>query len=454
MAKRQTCIVEYPDGVLIPLDGAGSLFFESGSMRVFSVRTHRRPRAFESIPREFAAADISHPEPLETHLLPDSMSLSRLTLIMSDRCSLACPYCYAGGGRYTETASQAVADVRAMLSTLAQVITMFDVQRVMFFGGEPSLFPERMLEALSQMQVLREKGALRTWPRMGVVTNLFGSPTRMDEFLAICKEYDIEITASIDGPASVHDKNRPTADGRPSYNVVADNIRLAQKLGLQVGVECTYTPHHITEGISVIDLMKFFFSEFGIVETHIVPVFPTRSGSYGSGHSCNELTDLFCDGIEYSVSHIVSESPVRYAIGRRLVSALAWRQAIPLYCAAGVSEMSVSPSGELFPCFMFTGHSRFSLGLPLDAARFLARLSKISTTFLPLQQKQRDGCKTCWARSLCCGCVGADYLAGGDLMEPSRCDFQKALACEAIVRLAERVECESPGRFGYVHRHS
>ena len=80
----------------------------------------------------------------------------------------------------------------------------------------------------------------------------------MTEFLGLCKLLDIHITASIDGPAQVHDANRVDRAGRGSYARVRENYGRARDLGLTLGIECTYTAQHLAQGITVLDLMRFF----------------------------------------------------------------------------------------------------------------------------------------------------------------------------------------------------
>ena len=86
---------------------------------------------------------------------------------------------------------------------------------------------------------------------------------------------------------------------------------------------------------------------------------------------------------------------------------------------------------------MFVGNDRFQMGA-MDATRWpqpegrrvLDEIQQNDKTNHPL-------CRDCWARGLCSGCIGGDYIENGDLALKPRCALTKGMAAEAIVRLAE-----------------
>jgi uncharacterized protein len=327
---------------------------------------------------------------------------------------------------------------------------VYEVERVMFFGGEPSLNPDAIAESCLLAAELHRRGLIAAMPQFGVISNLAGAGDNMAEFLGLAKLLQIQITASIDGPAEVHDANRHDHLGRGSYARVRHNFQRARDLGLAPSVECTYTREHLARGITILDLMGFFHQEFGLDQTHIVPAL-AGSGSADSGEMA-AMIEQYCDAMRYMVANRGTSSYLSVSLGERILRALAEHQPIAHYCPAGNSELAIGPDGMVYPCFMFAGDARFQMGAmdasrwpPTNGQRVLAELERNDKAAHP-------ECRACWARGLCSGCFGGDYYQTGSLAIKPRCDLMKGMAAEAIVRLAELGLGRAPGYLGNGHR--
>ena len=164
------------------------------------------------------------------------------------RCNQSCGYCQAsradihacGVDMTQETASRAI-DV--MLAAPAPRVTME------FQGGEALL-------AFDLVRWMVETAAERAAPAgksVGFVicTNL---TLLTDEHLAFFKKYEVSVSTSVDGPAEIHDRNRPLT-GSAAHGLVTANIRRCQEeIGSgSVSALMTTTIHSLAQPKAIID---------------------------------------------------------------------------------------------------------------------------------------------------------------------------------------------------------
>jgi uncharacterized protein len=322
----------------------------------------------------------------------------------------------------------------------------------MFFGGEPSLNVNVITDCCLFVRELHRRELIPTLPKFAVISNLAGSGPRFDRFLALCKQFEIAVTVSIDGPPEIHNKNRPTLSGKGSYDLVRGNFLRAKKAGIQVGIECTYSKKHNELGISVVDLMKFFYDEFGERHTHIAPASCSPISSEKS--TLKDLIDAYCEAIEFMVATLGTPQFLSIDMGEQLLQAISQQEPISHYCPAGNSELTIGPEGELYPCFMFVGHDDFKMGEIGEDKWLSPRGAEILETIQHNGKREHPVCQNCWARNICSGCIGGDYLETNSLAVKPQCAMIMGTAAEAIVRLAETGQGLPVGEYGNRHRHS
>ena len=150
--------------------------------------------------------------------------------VTSLRCNQSCPYCQVS--RQGSDADKGVFDmspevlrrsVKLMLSSPAPHITME------FQGGEPLVNFDLVKDAIHVSRSLNQNIGKKI--DYVLCTNL---SMLNDAHLDFCKENNLLISTSLDGPEFLHDKNRPMINGKASHAVVTRNIRRAQEaLGVQ-----------------------------------------------------------------------------------------------------------------------------------------------------------------------------------------------------------------------------
>jgi len=147
--------------------------------------------------------------------LNDSTTLHIFVLTL--RCNQNCTYCQASSRDANDSSAfdmkkeELFQAIRLMFQSPALALTME------FQGGEPSLVPELLTAAVEYAELLNAEFEKRI--TYVLCTNCVALT---DELLAFCREYDILISTSLDGPEFLHNSNRGKTD---SYANVLEGIR-------------------------------------------------------------------------------------------------------------------------------------------------------------------------------------------------------------------------------------
>lgn len=155
----------------------------------------------------------------------------RCDLIVNNFCNLRCVYCHANSGEQPRrqmsfsVASQAIN--RVIEDVLLAKLPRFDV--TLTGGGEPLLSLNLVRRIVEFCDLRAAQSGLQR--KLAIVSNgCF--PNRLRTFLAT--NFD-NVSISIDGPPEIQNKQRPFANGKPSFGIVAENIDALRALG-KIGI--------------------------------------------------------------------------------------------------------------------------------------------------------------------------------------------------------------------------
>jgi His-Xaa-Ser system radical SAM maturase HxsB len=143
--------------------------------------------------------------------------------VVTLRCEHSCPYCQVSRqnsdrSRFDMSEDTAQRALEIALQSPAKRI------KIEFQGGEPLLnFPliETIVAAAKEQAELAGKKV-----NFVIASNL---ALLTDDILAFCKTNDVLLSTSLDGPAQLHNKNRPRSGGN-SHQLATRGIRLAQEV--------------------------------------------------------------------------------------------------------------------------------------------------------------------------------------------------------------------------------
>ncbi|WP_447750407.1 quinohemoprotein amine dehydrogenase maturation protein [Pseudomonas nicosulfuronedens] len=341
----------------------------------------------------------------------DRTALNTVVLNVNTGCNLSCTYCYkedldkpsAGKKMGAETAE-------ASVEMLIQESPDEQRYTVVFFGGEP--LSNRPLIEHMVAYCERRFGELGKTVDFVMTTN---ATLLTEEIVDWLNAHRFGISISIDGPKTVHDRNRITVGGQGTYDVVrrkADML-LSRYKSRPVGARVT-----LTTGVTDVEtIWDHLFNEMGFAEVGFAPV---TSGDVSSFNlTGDELKQVFANmkalGRRY-LDEALEGRNIGFSNLHQLITDIHEGQKKALPCGAGLKMLAVDHKGELNLCHRFTGSSLPTFGNVHEGVK-QAELNE----FLSQRLDRTDtGCASCHIRNLCSGgCYHESYARYGDPAHPT-----------------------------------
>jgi uncharacterized protein len=255
---------------------------------------------------------------------------------------------------------------------------------------------------------------------------------KMLEFL---NKFDVKLVFSLDGPIDIHDHERKFRDGGGTYKIVEKNLVSTLKYP---NIEVQIRPTITSQSCGRLEEIYAHFRKLGFYRMHTAP--ECASGPR-PGLSQKEYA-LFEKGLENLVKDMLDASNSQDYWGvlnvLKFINMLYYGIIRRYYCGAGVSVMSVSPDGSIYPCPRFTGIKSFLLGNVFSGVE-----KEKQRVFLDNDVQSRSECSGCWARYICGGgCLHMHWKADHSLKknDPNWCKWTKKcieLAVQAYAKLQE-----------------
>lgn len=338
-------------------------------------------------------------------------ALNTVVLNVNTGCNLSCTYCYkedldkpsAGKKMSTATAEASV----EMLLKESPDETRYSV---VFFGGEPlsnrpliehmvAYCEQRFAEAGKQVEFI-------------MTTN---ATLLTEEIVDWLNAHRFGLSISIDGPKTVHDRNRITVGGQGTYDVVrrkADML-LSRYTSRPVGARVT-----LTRGITDVEtIWNHLFNEMGFAEVGFAPV--TSGDMADFNLTGEELVQVFANmkalGRRYLEAALEHRS-IGFSNLHQLITDIHEGHKKALPCGAGLKMLAVDHQGELNLCHRFTGSSLPTFGNVHQGVK-QAQLNDFLSQRL---DRSNTGCDDCRIRNLCSGgCYHESYARYGDPTHPT-----------------------------------
>jgi uncharacterized protein len=305
------------------------------------------------------------------------------------------------------------------------------IYSIQFFGGEPLLnLPVITTVCEYVTNLTRTKGI--SIPRFGLITNLTVFPKGLEE---VVNRFKLHITVSLDGPKEINDLHRVFPSGKGTYDVISANIkRLKERTGQPIAIEATITKDHVRLGYTKDQLMEFFSNEFGVKSFIVGPVWEP-SGEELFGPCPSWWTDECTKELTHGVS------------GNELVDVEKLQDMIPLivkaqshlWCGAGISILTITPTGDISPCHLFLYHPKFKIGNVMNR-------SWDDSVVLQLRENSKlntPKCKECEAKWLCRACIAGVLSILGTINPSCNKKFCKYIQGRAAQALDEFVKLHS-----------
>jgi len=349
----------------------------------------------------------------------DNFPLTTLVLNVNTGCNLSCTYCYKED---LATPSDGLKmSYETAIESIEMLLRQSPGQRkynIVFFGGEP----------LTHMPLIRKVVAycetrfaeIEAEADFTLTTN---ATLLSAELIDWFKEHRFGLTISMDGPRSLHDKNRLTVGGHGTYDVVSKKVKLLLSKEMHRPVGCRVT---LTHGIT--DVQRIFDHLYDDLGFHEVGFGPVTSGDIAVFNlRPEELADVFAGMKQLGARYLEAALEGRnlgFGNMHQLMTDLHEGNKKQLPCGAGVALLAVDTEGGLNLCHRFTG-SEFPQFGTVKTGIDKPRLAQFVEQRL---DRGNTGCETCRIRNLCSGgCYHESYAKTGDPTVPTYhyCDLMR-----------------------------
>ena len=364
--------------------------------------------------------------------LMDTGVVKAMCLHAAHDCNLRCKYCFADTGEFhmsSRTLLSADTGKKALDWLIAHSGNRYNLE-VDFFGGEPLMnFP--VIEEVVAYGRMLEKQHHKHF-KFTTTTNAVAMTDEIMDFLN--REME-NVVISIDGRREVHDKMRPTPNGKGSYDLIIDKAKqfVKKREQKQYYLRGTFTRYNLDFGNDVLHL-----ADEGFEQLSVEPVVTSPDKEYAIRDE--DLPTVFAeyerlgkeylkrraDGRWFNFFHFMVDLTGGPCLKKRLTG-----------CGAGNEYVAVTPEGDIYPCHQFVGREGMRMGSVLDGSFDTDMQNRFKHNHVLTKEKCRD----CWARFYCSGgCAANAHAFNGDIGKPYDLECQmerKRLECAMAIFAAE-----------------
>lgn len=362
-----------------------------------------------------------------------------LAVVKNKDCNLACTYCFA------EADHTRLYQTSEFLSRLFhRILENFPrKERIvyLFSGGEPLIHFKTI-----RGSVQRFWSELDAEQRERVVFGLMSNGTCITpEMAEFFREYRVNVCVSVDGPAEIHDRNRPLGSGNGSHAKVEAKLDLLTEHGVPYSTICT-----IVHPEDVVPTFEYQLSR-GRHNLYMRPLRMQGRQLRGdekvthrdeSGHvdyqlwMAEEFLRLADRIAAYNRTHedrIVEQTIANHI--RHLTERRKDFMCLRGPCGAGSgAKLGVDWNGNLFPCDTLVEFPELQVASKDEVEHVedfsqLFRKSQVLHEMSGRKPENIPECSQCQVQRYCgSGCSATSFSMHGNLRSPSdRCDYERAL---------------------------
>ena len=335
--------------------------------------------------------------------IPIQRSNGRLSIVqfsISSSCNLNCRYCYATDRVESNYPRMTLDDYQRVVDELCE---LSDTVTFSLTGGEPLLNKD----CLDIARYIKQRGH---------VVDLLTNATLVGEHnvAQIAEVFDM-VTVSVDGS---NEKLHESFRGKGSYKRTEKAIELMISQGIDTRLAMTVNRLNMHD-------VPAMARKYGR-RLSFAPLFP-------AGNAKKDEQDISITGMEYY--HILrnaeSVNPLSYCES----SLDEAQQCRNCKCAMGDSELSFSPTGDVYPCQLLH-YPEFYIGnIHEHSVRELYEQSPVVERCRQLTVDRIEGCATCFLKYVCGGaCRARAFHECGDIQTSGRfCEYERTAFIDGII---------------------
>lgn len=369
-------------------------------------------------------------------------------LAVTNVCNNRCVYCQANGGSAAHHMSIATAEkaLERIAESPAARIT------IEFQGGEPLINEEVIRFILKEdREILKGKEVQFT-----LVSNL----SRMTEELAgLLREHQVSVSTSLDGPAFLHDRNRPAADGSSTFAATMKGCEILKRCGILPGAIETTTAFSLPYADQIVET----YAELGFNQLFLRPL--TRLGAAAAawdriGYTPEQFLAFYRKALERILKYNregkrITEYHAALFLSKILRGKAANYMELRSPCGAGLGQMAITANGNVYTCdegrmMAEMGDEAFRLGnvyengysewIESGTCKAVCSASLLDT--LP-------GCCDCVYKPYCGVCPVVNYAINGSITRNcrERCKIYKGIL-DTLFEYIQQNDPETMDLFG------
>ena len=366
---------------------------------------------------------------------------SHVSLLPTDGCNMSCLYCTASA----ESGDHMVMSPETCLAALryqASVVRREGLRQfaVYYFGGEPFLAWDLVQFADSKGRALADECGVSYWSECA--TNGFMS----EEHATWVARHLSFAVVSLDGPAELHDRHRPSATGDGTYETIVRTLRIFEAEGMPYALRCN-VDSTIVERVP--EITAFFCREFKPLKINLEPLV---------NHGFCPSSGLIQPEPSAFVNAIVAAGQIARYHGVELKLTTAQPNELgQSNCAVAEDSFIVAPDGLVSACYLANSRkSEFASGYGIGEIDGRSHIVNIDPIKL-------DRVRACGVANIprCQRCFAKWHCAGGCRLfhTPPQCEEPSHPMCQVTQRLtlwrllehlrqferADRIRLESSG---------
>ena len=264
-------------------------------------------------------------------------------MAITNACNNRCLYCQANGTSKTAHMSREVAiqALQCIKESSSNEVT------IEFQGGEPLLnYDIIQYIVLKGQEILSNKKV-----HYAIVSNL---SLLTDEMASFFYEHHVSVSTSLDGPAELHDFNRPTIKATGSYNDTIQGIKLLRAKGVNPGAIQTTTAKSLSYANEIIDE----YVRQGISQIFLRPL--TRLGAAARswehiGYNANQFLTFYKTALNRIIEYNLKGIPLKEYHASLFLSKILFGHSVNYMelrspCGAGIGQVAITANGNVYTC--------------------------------------------------------------------------------------------------------
>ena len=319
-------------------------------------------------------------------------------------CNIQCAYCYAEPFKTQKMEIMPEIILEKALTELAK--SSFEPV-ISWHGGEPTL------AGLDFYQKAMDIADSLCW-KQPLINQIQTNATLINgDFARFFAKYDFRVGVSLDGPQLLHDANRVSRQGQPTFDKVMNGVEVLRTNGVSPSVTVTITKQHLTN----VEILFDFLVESGFCDIRLSPVFDADDNNFNIsakewGVFLQKIFDCWFELGDPNI-HI-----------RELEEVMSWIIGKSTGLCNGASRcanwISIDERGMLYPCEYFKAD--YPYGNILQTTIDEVATSYAFLNHLALFTSIPEKCSSCEHRVFCGNGCPATRVNGGK-MNPAGIDF-------------------------------